>query len=255
MKRPELITTVKALKRRFKYQELDNLCFKVEAKITDIGNPFVCIIEDENKKCYLSKLHFYVDGDKVCYINLHKLKEDDEIMQKIKNEWKEYYATHEVEEIYKSVNLSRQILYKYFKEFPMVEKTKLIKKVEDVSLEELIRAYEENRMKELATTYNTTLKYLYQVFLKKLIKERRKLRMLAHSVKFYVIKRTGSDGEYCYLYLPKYNEEKRKTYLTYVAKCDEFNYEELEKAQEKEKKLREEIDKLSRIIEDVREKV
>jgi len=255
MKRPELITTINALKRRFECETLDNLCFRVKANIVDINNPFVYLIENEDKRYYLSKLHFYVDKDKVCYINLHKLKEDDEIMQKIKNEWKEYYATHEIEDLYKSIGMPRQYFYKILKDFPMIEKRNLIKKIEDASLEELMKAYEENKMKEVATKYNTTLKYLHQVFLKKLIEKRAKLRMQAHSLKFYIVRRTGSDGEYCYIYKPKYNEKIRKTRPVYYAKCDRVNHEELEKAQEKEKKLREEIDKLSRIIEDVREKV
>ncbi len=256
MKRLELLTTLQSLKRRFQYDIIDKSCIKVKAKIININHPLVYIIEDDGKRYYLSKLHFYVEHDKICYIHLRKLKEDDEIVQKIKSEWAQYYATHKAEDVYKSINMPHQVFYRIMKTFPMLEKRHLLSNhVEDIPFEELMQAYANNTIEYLAGKYNMKLKYIYKMFLEKLLQEKRKLKIEEYSYRLYPVQKATSSGVYCYIYKPQYNEKRKRVYPVYYGKCKDISQEEILQAQAKQQELKDRIKAIEKIIDDVRLKI
>lgn len=245
MKKNVLINNVYILRKRLKPEAQGELCFKVSYEIIDTGNPFAYVIEANNKRYIISKLHFYAEGNRICCINLHKLPEDSEILRKIKTEFLLWYSNYGIDEIYKSLNIPRQYFYSTLKQFPFLEKSNLVKKV-DIPFEELLEAYKNNKLEELIVKYNTSLKYIYSLLLKKLIAKRKELKAQLRDFRFYLIKK----GKSCYLYKPKYDETIRKTYPIYYGKCD--SEVEFENQKKEEVRIRREIAKLSSLIEEVK---
>ena len=256
--RPELITTIKGLTRRLSCKE-DQGCFLVDAKLQDIGNPLVYQLEANGKVYYISKLHFIAEpqGDKVrlCYFDAKKLPKDSIILKRIEEEMLAYLAHHKFDEMYESLNIPRQVIYKHIKKLPL-KKKELIKKIDTIDFQEALEAYKQNKIEDLAVKYHTTPQHIYKLFLKGLIKRKKHLKTLLYENTLYVFNVLGQDDQpYCYYYRPVYDKEKKRCVIKYYARCADVEDKDLEKFDKEKQTIAKEIEKLEQTIKDVKAKL
>ncbi len=233
--RPTLIRRITSLKR-YDAQPIDcenDTCLLLKGELIN-PNPLVWHIKTDKEELYLPKMIFNVeptkDGLLIYHINLLTLGQDHPITQRVMNELYRFYAQGEsIENLYRKLGIPHQTITPLFQRYFFLSKRYYMKdKLDEASFEEILQAYQNHKLIDLAVKYRTTVQKLLKKLLIELAHRRKTCKAQARMYKTYALAPNKNKNQ---IYIYK-TDKQRANKIRYVGKINQNVQEMVSKWQQ-----------------------
>lgn len=252
--KPILIRKLSTLKRfgaDIVLKDNRQCAFLTGAVIKDSGNPFLDLIHISGNDLYIPRTIFAVEKEgnviKICPINLLKLGSDHPLLKKITSDVYKYYANgFSTMDVVRSTGIPHQLLAEVMKCCPFLTK-RWYKSLErlDIPIDELLEAYKNDKLEDLAVKYHTTVQEVLGLLLRYFKRQKRRMLSALNTCVIYKMKK----GDHVYLYVPSRSPDGKS--LKYIGRedrvADSVSQEIASKRSDIERKIAEIDDEISQI--------